>query len=141
KSTPNEDAVADYIACFDALYDYVDYFTINISSPNTPGLRKLQEKGPLEKLLRALIERNGMKHRRKPLLLKISPDVEQSQLDELIDLALELKLDGIVATNTTIARQGLKGNSKELTQAGGLSGKPLKDKSTATIRHIAARSD
>lgn len=141
KSTPNEEAVADYIACFDALYSYVDYFTINISSPNTPGLRKLQEKEPLKKLLRALIERNEAKPGKKPLLLKISPDVELSQLDELVDIALELKLDGVVATNTTIAREGLRSNGKVMEQAGGLSGKPMKDKSTATIRHIAARSD
>ena len=108
KLTPNEDAWKDYEICFTALHAYVDYFVVNVSSPNTPGLRELQEKDSLRKILTNLQTLNTKLLNTKPIILKIAPDLLQEQLDDVIDLALEIKLDGLVATNTTINREQLK---------------------------------
>lgn len=138
KTTPNEEALRDYQYCFDALYEEVDYFVVNVSSPNTPDLRALQEKEPLRFLLDALQRRNALKPQRKPLLLKIAPDLNQAQLDDIIDIVVQTKLDGIIATNTTIDREGLRTAPKILQQIGngGLSGKPLAEKATEIIRYL-----
>ncbi|MDB5262138.1 MAG: dihydroorotate dehydrogenase [Adhaeribacter sp.] len=138
KNTPNEDALQDYSYCFEALYDVVDYFVVNVSSPNTPDLRALQDKEPLQALLAALQQQNAAKAARKPLLLKIAPDLNQNQLDDIIQIAIDTGLDGIVATNTTISRDGLKTSQANLEAigAGGLSGKPLRDKATEIIRYL-----
>jgi dihydroorotate dehydrogenase len=137
KATPNEDAWKDYEICFKDLHPYVDYFVVNVSSPNTPGLRELQEKESLRKILRHLQMINNGKAVAKPILLKISPDLSTEQLNDVIDLALEIKLDGLVATNTTIDREGLEYDFKIGTKEnGGLSGKPLKNRSTAIVKHI-----
>jgi len=138
KITPNEDAWKDYEVCFKELHPYVDYFVVNVSSPNTPGLRELQEKESLRKILRHLQMINNGKAVAKPILLKIAPDLTKEQLDDVIDLALEIKLDGLVATNTTISRVGLTTNISRLTAigAGGLSGKPLQKRSTEIVKYI-----
>lgn len=138
KVTPNEDAWKDYATCFNKLHPYVDYFVVNVSSPNTPGLRALQEKDSLKKILMHLAMMNNGKAKAKPILLKIAPDLEQSQLDDIVDLALEIKLDGIIATNTTISRDNLKTPIKEVTDigAGGLSGKPVREISTQIVKYI-----
>jgi dihydroorotate dehydrogenase len=142
KITPNEKAVEDYLACFNELYDAVDYFVINISSPNTPGLRQLQEKEPLHHLLRSVQTLNSQKPRRKPVLLKIAPDLNETQLDDIIDIVKTTGLDGIVATNTTISRSGLTTDENTIKQIGdgGLSGKPLTAPSTEVIRYIVQKS-
>ena len=137
KITPNEDAWKDYEICFKELHHYVDYFVVNVSSPNTPGLRELQEKESLRKILRHLQMINNGKAVAKPILLKIAPDLTREQLDDVIDLALEIKLDGLVATNTTIDRDGLDHEVKIGTeQTGGLSGKPLQQRSTEIVKYI-----
>lgn len=142
KNTPNEKATEDYLFCFEKLFDWVDYFVVNVSSPNTPGLRELQEKEPLKKLLFLLKEKNRAKAVPKPILLKIAPDLSPSQLDDIIEIVIETKIDGIIATNTTISRDNLNTDQQTLTKigAGGLSGKPLRDKSTEVIRYICSRS-
>jgi dihydroorotate dehydrogenase len=137
KVTPNEDAWKDYEICFKELHHYVDYFVVNVSSPNTPGLRELQEKESLRKILRHLQMINNGKAVAKPILLKIAPDLTKEQLDDVIDLAMEIKLDGLVATNTTIDRDGLNHDYKIGTrEAGGLSGKPLQKRSTEIVKYI-----
>ncbi len=139
KITPNEDAWKDYEICFNELFDCVDYFVVNVSSPNTPGLRELQEKDSLNKILSHLQTINKQYSQPKPILLKIAPDLSLSQIDDVIDLALEIKLDGIVATNTTISREELRNINPEILEqigAGGLSGKPLREKSTAIIKYL-----
>lgn len=139
KVTPNEEAWRDYETCFVALFDYVDYFVVNVSSPNTPGLRELQEKESLRKILSHLQAINRTKINPKPLLLKISPDLTDQQLDDIVDLALELQLDGLVATNTTVSREKLSSTSSaeiEKIGAGGLSGKPVKERSDEVVRYI-----
>ena len=138
KATPNEDAWKDYEICFSELFDWVDYFTVNVSSPNTPGLRELQEKESLRKILSHLQTINASHPVQKPLLLKIAPDLTSGQLDDVIDLALEIKLDGLVATNTTISRSGLMTPDSRLaaTGVGGLSGLPLKHRSTGIVQYI-----
>jgi len=137
KTTPNEDAWKDYEICFKELHHFVDYFVVNVSSPNTPGLRELQEKESLRKILRHLQMINNGKAVAKPILLKISPDLTQEQLNDVIDLALEIKLDGLVATNTTIDRDGLDHELEIGTrEAGGLSGKPLQKRSTEVVKYI-----
>ena len=137
KVTPNEDAWKDYEICFKELHPYVDYFVVNVSSPNTPGLRELQEKESLRKILRHLQMINNGKAVAKPIFLKIAPDLTTEQLDDVIDLALEIQLDGLVATNTTIDRDNLEHNLEiGMKQAGGLSGKPLKNRSTEVVKYI-----
>ena len=137
KITPNEEAWKDYEICFKELHHYVDYFVVNVSSPNTPGLRELQEKESLRKILRHLQMINNGKAVAKPILLKIAPDLTREQLDDVIDLALEIKLDGLVATNTTIDREGLEHDLRIGTlETGGLSGKPLQKRSTEIVKYI-----
>ncbi len=140
KVTPNEQALQDYLYCFDALYDAVDYFVVNVSSPNTPDLRALQEKAPLLALLSNLQNRNQSKPKPKPLLLKIAPDLNKAQLDDIIEIAVETQLAGIIATNTTISRQNLTTSAQAVTNmgAGGLSGKPLTQASTEIIKYLRA---
>jgi dihydroorotate dehydrogenase len=143
KVTPNEDAWKDYEICFRQLFDCVDYFVVNVSSPNTPGLRELQEKEALRKILSHLQNLNSQYPQPKPLLLKIAPDLSREQLDDVIDLALEIRLDGLVATNTTISREVLTATRPaewERIGAGGLSGAPLKQKSTEFVRTIRERT-
>lgn len=141
KATSNEDAWKDYETCFRELFDAGDYFVVNVSSPNTPGLRALQEKDALLRILSNLQDINAAKTKRKPLLLKIAPDLTQEQLDDIIDLSAEVRLDGLVATNTTIARAGLKSDASiiERIGAGGLSGKPLQQRSGEIVRYICSR--
>ncbi len=141
KSTPNDEAWKDYETCFKELHPYVDYFVVNVSSPNTPGLRELQEKESLRKILMHLQMINNGKATAKPILLKIAPDLTREQLDDVVDLALEIKLDGLVATNTTISRSGLTTHDSRLTAIGngGLSGLPLKQKSTDVLKYICER--
>jgi len=138
KLTPNEDAWKDYEICFKELHPFVDYFVVNVSSPNTPGLRELQEKGSLRKILRHLQMINNGKARSKPILLKIAPDLTQDQIDDVVDLALEIKLDGLVCTNTTISRAGLLTSKEDVEKIGmgGLSGKPVKERSTVVVDYI-----
>ena len=142
KSTPNEDAWKDYDSCFRALFDCVDYFVVNVSSPNTPGLRALQEKEALGKILAHLQTINRQQSSPKPLLLKIAPDLTSEQLDDVIDLAMEIRLDGLVATNTTISRDNLQTSAETLERigAGGLSGLPLLSLSTGVLSSIVSRS-
>jgi dihydroorotate dehydrogenase len=138
KITPNEKAIDDYAICFEALFPYVDYFVLNISSPNTPGLRELQDKEPLRKLLLHIKQLAASKPTYKPLLLKIAPDLVDSQLDDIIDILKETEMDGVVATNTTVSRANLTTNQQEVQAIGngGLSGKPLAERSTEIIRYL-----
>ena len=142
KVTPNENAVDDYLTCFERLFDYVDYFVVNVSSPNTPNLRALQEKEPLENLLNALVTKNRTYSNPKPVLLKIAPDLSNSQLDDIVDIFSSTNIDGLIATNTTISRENLITDSKQVEEmgAGGLSGLPVKDRSTEVIRYISNKS-
>ena len=139
KITPNENAVEDYKICFDALFDYVDYFVVNVSSPNTPNLRALQEKEPLNNLLKALQVLNFQKLKTKPILLKIAPDLTNEQLIDIIDIVSTTKIDGVISTNTTISRDDLTSDIKS--EIGGLSGKPLTNRSTEVIRFLAEKSN
>lgn len=142
KITPNEDAIHDYLSCFNSLYNYVHYFVVNVSSPNTPNLRELQEKEPLKELLWALQKANHTKPKEKPIFLKIAPDLTDSQLDDIIEIVQETKIAGVVATNTTLSRNGLK-TAPEIINvigAGGLSGQPIKKRSTEVIRYLAQKS-
>lgn len=139
KITPNENAVDDYIICFDALFDHVDYFVVNVSSPNTPNLRELQDKEPLTNLLNTLQKRNAEKPVSKPILLKIAPDLTDSQLLDIIDIIKETGIAGVIATNTTISREGLSSDDKN--ETGGLSGLPLKDRATEVIRFLSEKSN
>lgn len=138
KSTPNEQASEDYKICFNALYPYVDYFVVNVSSPNTPNLRALQEKEPLTELLTVLQTLNKKKDRQKPILLKIAPDLSEEQLLDIIDIVRQTRIAGVIATNTTLSRDGLV--STDSTELGGLSGKPLTQRSTEVIRFLAEKS-
>lgn len=143
KITPNEEATSDYVKSFNALFDYVDYFVVNVSSPNTPNLRELQEKEPLKQLLQTLQNLNNDKTVRKPILLKIAPDLTNEQLDDIVEIVQEVKLDGVIATNTTIDRSGLITDNSivEKIGAGGVSGKPLTSRSTEVIRYLATKSN
>lgn len=141
KLTPNEEAVNDYITCFDALFDVVDYFVVNVSSPNTPGLRDLQEKGPLMHILSTLQQRNRKNDISRPILLKIAPDLSDSQLDDIIDIVRETGIAGVIATNTTISREGLHSRPALTSEAGGLSGRPLTRRATGVIRYLAEKSN
>lgn len=139
KLTPNEEATSDYEICFEALYDYVDYFVVNVSSPNTPNLRALQDKEPLTQLLQTLQNKNLAKPKQKPILLKIAPDLTDDQLLDIIDIVNETKIAGVIATNTTISREGLQSENK--VEMGGLSGKPLAKRSTEVIRFLSEKSN
>ncbi len=155
KLTPNENALDDYLKCFDELYDTVDYFVVNVSSPNTPGLRDLQEKEPLTKILTVLKQRSTeLENRRsglggkslqtpKPILLKIAPDLTDSQLDDIIEIVNASKIAGVIATNTTISRADLTTDEEVIKKigAGGLSGAPLTHRSTEVIRYICDKSN
>lgn len=139
KNTPNEDAINDYMICYEALYPLVDYFVVNVSSPNTPNLRALQEKEPLKKLLLTLQENNNNKLKAKPILLKIAPDLTETQLLDIIEIVQETKIAGVIATNTTLGRDNLK--SSYQSETGGLSGKPLTKKSTEVIKFLHEKSN
>jgi len=141
KTTPNDQAVEDYITCFDALFEVVDYFVVNVSSPNTPGLRELQEKEPLLHILNTLQNRNHQNGVRRPILLKIAPDLTNSQLDDIIEIVQESGIAGVIATNTTISRAGLKTEEPLRSESGGLSGKPLTARSTEVIRYLVQKSN
>jgi len=138
KNTPNDLAYQDYEYCFEALYDVVDYFVVNVSSPNTPDLRALQEKEPLTHLLNRLKERLKTKEEAKPLLLKIAPDLTGGQVDDIIEVIKETRIDGVIATNTTMSREGLLTDRHimERMGGGGLSGKPVESMSTELIRQL-----
>lgn len=138
KVTPNDQAIDDYTYCFTALFPHVNYFVVNVSSPNTPNLRELQEKEPLKKLLEALEELNRQKTNPKPILLKIAPDLSDEQLDDIIEIVLETKIAGVIATNTTLSRENLISENKR--EQGGLSGKPLSKRSTEVIRYLHQKS-
>ncbi|MEO1417857.1 MAG: quinone-dependent dihydroorotate dehydrogenase [Bacteroidota bacterium] len=140
KDTPNEQAVDDYVICFDKLAPYVDYFVVNVSSPNTPGLRSLQEKEPLTHLLNTLQERNQALPKPRPLLLKIAPDLNQNQLDDIVEVVQATRLDGLIANNTTISRAGLRTPVQEVQAMGngGLSGAPLRDRSQEVMQYLRA---
>lgn len=139
KVTSNEEAVKDYLFSFEALFPYVDYFVVNVSSPNTPNLRDLQEKEPLTKLLQHLQIVNQQKYKSKPILLKIAPDLTNNQLDDIIDIVRVTKISGVIATNTTISRDHLV--SENRFETGGLSGKPLNSRSTEVIRYLYKQSN
>jgi dihydroorotate dehydrogenase len=143
KVTPNDQATEDYTKSFIALFPYVDYFVVNVSSPNTPNLRELQEKEPLTNLLKALQELNDTQDVRKPILLKIAPDLTNEQLDDIVEIVEDVKLDGLIATNTTISREGLRSSAEKVDSigAGGLSGKPVRSRSTEVIRYLAEKSN
>ncbi|CAM4233521.1 quinone-dependent dihydroorotate dehydrogenase [Gillisia hiemivivida] len=139
KITPNEEAVSDYKICFEALFNYVDYFVVNVSSPNTPNLRALQDKEPLTALLNTLQQLNLSKPKPKPILLKIAPDLSDDQLLDIIEIVSVTGIAGVIATNTTISRDKLQ--SKNKIEMGGLSGKPLKHRSTEVIRFLSEKSN
>jgi dihydroorotate dehydrogenase len=146
KVTPNEEAEADYLYCLRELYPYVDYFVVNVSSPNTPGLRELQEKEPLTRLLKVLREAGGQlakesDKRETPLLLKIAPDLTESQLMDIVEIVRETGIDGVIATNTTIEREGLRSERELTEQTGGLSGRPLRERSTEVIRFLVKHGE
>ncbi|WP_147204779.1 quinone-dependent dihydroorotate dehydrogenase [Segetibacter aerophilus] len=143
KATANEDAWKDYEICMNELFDCIDYFVVNVSSPNTPGLRELQEKSSLKKILSQLQNINQGRINTKPLLLKIAPDLTVGQLDDIIELAQEVKLSGLVATNTTISREGLRTEEEKVSEIGmgGLSGKPLKQKSTQIVQYVSKQTN
>lgn len=138
KITPNEEAVNDYKICFEKLFDYVDYFVVNVSSPNTPNLRALQDKEPLTKLLGELQKLNREKPKPKPILLKIAPDLTDEQLLDIIDIVKGTQIAGVIATNTTLSRENLKSENQK--ESGGLSGKPLTKRSTEVIRFLSEKS-
>ncbi|MDP4680073.1 MAG: quinone-dependent dihydroorotate dehydrogenase [Cyclobacteriaceae bacterium] len=142
KITPNKDATSDYLICFNELFDCVDYFVVNVSSPNTPGLRELQEKEPLTKLLQTLMDANNTRDNPKPILLKIAPDLTNEQLDDIVDIVNQTKIAGLIATNTTIDRSNLSTDKKTVENIGngGLSGNALKDRSTAVIKYLSIKS-
>lgn len=142
KVTENEFALHDYVTCFDKLFPHVDYFVVNVSSPNTPGLRELQNKEALSGILEALQQKNNRQPKRKPILLKIAPDLENTQLDDIIDIVKETGIDGVIATNTTISREGLTTPPEKVKSAGqgGLSGVPLRERSTQVIRYLHEKS-
>lgn len=142
KITPNEEANSDYEKCFLGLFPYVDYFVVNVSSPNTPNLRALQEKGPLKALLNHLQNLNSLKEKSKPILLKIAPDLTSEQLDDIIEIVQETKIAGVIASNTTISREHLNTPKNRIEEigAGGLSGKPLTNRSTEVIKYLSEKS-
>ena len=142
KVTPNEKAVDDYLYCFEKLFPYVDYFVVNVSSPNTPNLRELQERKPLTQLLSAIQSANKAKLNRKPVLLKIAPDVTEGQLKDIVEIIQETETDGLITTNTTISREGLAEDNETVATigAGGLSGAPVYEKSNDILRSVVELS-
>lgn len=146
KHTPNDQATSDYLICLEALFSSVDYFVVNVSSPNTPGLRALQEKKPLMELLHRLMERKAILQlaqpelANRPLLLKIAPDLTDNQLLDIIEIVSATNIDGVIASNTTLSREGLASNENLTAQAGGLSGRPVRDRSTQVIRFLFENS-
>jgi dihydroorotate dehydrogenase len=140
KLTSNENAAHDYLFCFEALFNYVDYFVVNVSSPNTPNLRALQDKEPLQQLLTTLQHANSKKEKAKPILLKIAPDLTNTQLDDIIEIITTTGIAGVVATNTTLSREGLTSPETLTQQTGGLSGKPLTQRSTEVIQYLHTHS-
>ncbi|MGB1041016.1 MAG: quinone-dependent dihydroorotate dehydrogenase [Flavobacteriales bacterium] len=143
KVTPNENAVDDYVICFNELHPYVDYFVVNVSSPNTPNLRALQDKKPLTKILSTLKSLNEEKEIQRPILLKIAPDLTDSQLDDIIEIVADTKIEGVIATNTTISRENLKTDKEKVEKIGngGVSGKPVGERSTKVIRYLSTKSN
>lgn len=141
KNTPNENAVDDYVTCFEKLFDVVDYFVVNVSSPNTPNLRALQEKEPLKNILNTLQLLNHQKVKAKPILLKIAPDLSFEQLDDIIEIVQETQIAGVIASNTTLSREGLVSNPQLISKIGGLSGKPLLHRSTEIIKYLSQKSN
>jgi len=141
KITPNEEAVDDYVKCFDKLFDVVDYFVVNVSSPNTPGLRALQEKEPLLHILNTLQQRNNKNNITRPILLKIAPDLTDEQLNDIVEIVQESGIAGVIATNTTISRDGLVTPGDNKNETGGLSGKPLTQRSTEVIAYLQKKSN
>lgn len=143
KATPNERAVDDYLYCLEVLHQYVDYFVVNVSSPNTPNLRDLQEKEPLKQLLQAVKSANDLKPHPKPILLKIAPDLTDGQLDDIVEIVLETGIAGVIATNTTIDRSQLSTSKAEVEAmgTGGVSGKVLAKRSTEVIRYLHQKSN
>ncbi len=143
KVTPNDKALDDYAICFKTLYPLVDYFVVNVSSPNTPNLRELQEKEPLRNLLLHVQNLNLATPKPKPILLKIAPDLTFTQIDDVLDILQELDMAGIVATNTTIDRNVVDAEPEIIDEIGpgGLSGKPLREKSTEVIKYIAKKTN
>jgi len=139
KITPNREAVSDYIECFEALFPFVDYFAVNVSSPNTLNLRELQDKEPLTYLLQTLKNLNDTKSSPKPILLKIAPDLTDEQLLDIIEIIDSVKIDGVIASNTTLSREGLISENKS--ETGGLSGKPVGERSTEIIRFLYEKSN
>jgi len=142
KVTPNEQATSDYLISYNALEPYVDYFVVNVSSPNTPNLRELQDKGPLLELLNTLMVKRTELNSSKPIFLKIAPDLTDSQLDDIVEIVRETKIAGVIATNTTIDRSGLKTSAELVAEigAGGVSGKPVASRSTAVVRYLHTQS-
>lgn len=138
KTTTNEGALTDYVQCFDALYPYVDYFVVNVSSPNTPGLRELQEREPLSRLLGEIKRRSLARDVPRPVLLKIAPDLSKEQLDDVVAILRETGADGVIATNTTISREGLSTSPEQVQRIGpgGLSGAPLKQRANDIVRYL-----
>ena len=144
KTTPNEDAWKDYQLCFNQLHESVDYFVVNVSSPNTPGLRELQEKEALRKIFDVLQNDNTGKHLPKPILLKIAPDLSKAQLDDIVSLAIEMQISGLVACNTSIDRSNLGNASSQLANSigmGGLSGMPLQQRSTQLVKYLSDQTE
>jgi dihydroorotate dehydrogenase len=143
KDTSNESAIADYLKCLEDLHPYVDYFVVNVSSPNTPNLRDLQEKEPLKKLLAAVMEANTKKNKPRPILLKIAPDLTDGQLDDIVEIVQDTGVDGVIATNTTINYDLVKKEKDEVMAigSGGISGKPLRERSTEVIRYLSQTSN
>lgn len=142
KQTANEDAWKDYLACFKTLHPFVDYFVVNVSSPNTPGLRALQDADSLRNIFNALQEHNRLQEKQKPVLLKIAPDLVFEQVDDIIALTSEVKIDGLIVANTSISRDGLRTAAGRVAEigAGGLSGKPIRAKSTEMLGYIHDRA-
>ena len=141
KITNMSKAKEDYLICFEKLFPYVDYFAVNVSSPNTENLRDLQHKNSLKILLQAIQEKNMSFPKRKPVLLKIAPDLSNDELIDIIDVVKETSIDGIIATNTTLSRNHLKSSDYLVNQNGGLSGKPITHKSTSVIKFLHEKSN
>ncbi|MFM1875426.1 MAG: hypothetical protein RL266_1163 [Bacteroidota bacterium] len=141
KITPNENAIDDYLECFRGLHDLVDYFVVNVSSPNTPGLRELQDKEPLLRILNALKVENSKIPTPRPILLKIAPDLSDAQLDDIVEIVAESKIDGVIATNTTISRDGLNSPGSLTKEPGGVSGRPVRERSTEVIAYLHKKSN